>query len=566
MKIKYKKVFLALLLASILPSQNACSKAEENGNQKEKTTNCIEHELETKEEATIKKSQKIKIDYKKLESERKKEIVDDFLSYYDNYEPEYYYEDYLLSQNEVKEIVANTTNNKECTFVFDNDIEKLIETIKNNSKEYIIEHPEFSLAFDNKNDNSLSNIFELEFSNALKEIIEKNTNNLNEDFHKMQTLKVFFGDTSIIHKDDDASVLGYYDSEENIIVLSYDNIMIAANQMIEYGLEETSPEDLKFKLNQNFKEVLFFTISHELNHLRQSMCDCRTTNENMGLCYENNIMTILETSAESELYNLNKTSIYDRTAYDYTYFFERRDEALLMLIAMTKNESTLQDYYNAINDTDLESLLNFYGLDNENDIYKFYKVLNIIDGLNLRSNLPYEIYGEESKEKNLEDLKKDIGYGFRNEIFAMALNNLVEYTYENKDFTFEDNIIIFNVLKNAIASDSYTYVEKITEFGEIYDRVYDPSFVTQIIELENSYVEFLAKYYNVSEEEVRSHESSIHMSSLMGSINDNNSDYKKLFERFPLLKAILFNGSVYFEEYNELIDENQELILKKTIN
>lgn len=598
MKIKYKKALLSLLLAIILPSQNACGRIENNENQTQESLDSFESLIKAestpplREETNIEESEKT--DYESLELKQKKEIADSYLSYYDNYEPEYYYEEYLLTKEDVQQIVASTTNNEDCDFVFDYDLEKIKEIIKNNSKEYIKEHPEFILAFIDETYYYEMFIpqmfFEIEFANALEEIVENNTNNLNEDFHRMQTLKIFYGDTSLVNEDEsrykvvydvnDTIILGYYNEEENIMVLGYESLMISAEQKIEDTEEEKSPEDLEFEINENFKEELFFTISHELNHLRQSMCGCRDANKHADLCYEDSVMTLIEASAESELYNLDKTSYYDRTTYDYTYFFERADEVLLMLIALAKNESNLDDYYNAINDTDLKSLLDFYGLETDDDIYKFYKVLNIIDGLNYRSNLPYTIYKDETEEKTFGYFQKDIGYAYRNEIFAMALNNLVEYTYENEDFSLEDNIMIFNVIKNQVAKFACTWGKTTAENGEeIYDNIYDPSFVTQLVELENSYVSFLAEYYGVLEKDVRDYEEDIYFYGRYLSRKVNRKDYDncyykeeyaeasdKLLERFPVLRAILLNSGYYEEDYNELLSDNQELILKKTIN
>ena len=52
---------------------------------------------------------------------------------------------------------------------------------------------------------------------------------------------------------------------------------------------------------------------------------------------------------------------------------------------------------------------------------------------------------------NVEENGEDISYAYRNEILAMCLYNLVEYTKKNKNFSLLDNVMLFNIVKNKIA-------------------------------------------------------------------------------------------------------------------
>ena len=569
MKTQYKKILFSFVLASVISSLSACGKAESN--ESKYSTEVI---IEDTEEKSINTEVVTEyIDEETLELKRREVIINETLKYFDTYQPEYYYEDCLFNEEEIDNILETTLNTKECHFQFDGNIDNLLALIKGNSDEYLKEHSEFVSAFPENGELLLfQTYFKLSIERALEEILENNTNEINEDFHKIQSLKIVFSDTSNC---DESYVMGYYDNEQNLIVINYNVISLYAEHCIEFEFGESiSNEDKRTKKYNQISELLYLTICHELNHSRQCLCDCRKEDENNShLSYDgDNIMTIIEASAESELYNLNKIRFYgeDKNTYDYSYPSERNDESLLLLLALSKNENTLDDYYNSIYDADMKDFLDFYSLDNIEDIRKFYNILYIIDGKNNRSQLPYKMYTEDELEtKTVLDYEKDIGFAYRNDIFTMSLYNLVEYTKNNNNFCLKDNLMIFNVIKNQIADGALYYVE---EDGK-YKEAYDESFVLQLVELENKYVDFLGEYYSVSETEIRKIENDLYwygsclMDIVLGQSDYTNKYYfesMNLLQEFPVLKAILFSQSYYFDEYNNLIDCNKELILKKS--
>lgn len=574
-KEKYIKRLISLFLATTISFQTACGITDKSEKHIEIST---EKEFEEETSEDIKRKLKIQVDVELIrkEIEENVNIIKEPLNFFDSYSPKYYYEEYLLTDEEIDEILKLSYNNVECTFEFDGNIEKIMETVKNNSIEYKKNHPEYTSAFiDYTSDLELFDdqfAFEIIFENVLKEIVEKNTNNINEDFHRMQDLKIFYGNIDTIeerderyHKiynEDGNFLLGYYDKLENIIVLMNESI----KEMNEAYSQITESENMYY-------EELYFVLSHEINHLRQMICPCRYNNESHNIFNNHFVKTLIESSAESEIYNLNKTYYFDRNRnYEYTYVSERKQESLLMLIPLAKGNKKLEDYYNAISDTDVERFIEFFGLDNKEDIYKFYRVIDIIDGLNSRSELPFKIYEENINDKTLYDFKIDIGFGYRNEIFAMSLYNLAEYTNSHNDFELEDNLMIFNIIKSNIASDAY-YMN-ITDLdleNSDYERVYDQSFVEQYIELEAKYINYLSMRYAVSEHEIREYEKELfwYEQSLMNLINDNISEYdiykeksKKLLEEFPILKAILFTNFHLPSQPKDLIENSKMLSFK----
>lgn len=530
-----KKAFLSLLLASALSVQSSYSNA-------------------------------IIIEEKKLEKlskeeEEKQKILEKALEYYDNFEPEYSdYEDNIITEEETRKIIEDSDYKQECTFKFDYDVEKLIETIKENSKEYLQTHPEFSSAF--QEEENLDDLFLVQknferiFREAIEKIIEKNTNNLNEDFHRMQSLKVVFDETECLEENEtneykivrdlnSYSILGYYIPYENVMVINYETIKISIEK--EIGIIEIKGRLNMIHLNDRIIERMYYTISHELNHVRQTPCDCRNSERLLNPFEKALVDTIMESSAESEIYNLQKEIRENRDINEYCYPQKRNQEAMLLLIAMTNGKTNIEDYYNAIYDTDFKAFLDFFGIDDEEDTQRFLKILNSI--------------------KNVEENGEDISYAYRNEILAMCLYNLVEYTKKNKNFSLLDNVMLFNIVKNTICMSESPYPFYINIKND------DSTFVEQFEYLEEKYVKFLSEYYMVSEAEIRELEDSIYeYGHTIITLIKNELSYdwgylensEHLLRKFPLLKPILCIESYYEENAKELIRYyGKKLILEK---
>ena len=200
-----------------------------------------------------------------IEEDIKQEDFNEYINYFSTYEVHYNFEEYLLKEKEVNDILSSYDESK-CKYEYDIDIAKLIEKINSNSKKYIKQNKQYISAF--MNDMSLKETdeelffdqfnFEIYLEYTLMQLFEKATNDINEDIHKMQELKIVFGNTHEIYEDDpeDYYVLGYYDNDRNIIVLSRENLKIAAE------IRETT-----------FEYVLYDTLIHEINHMRQYKCD-----------------------------------------------------------------------------------------------------------------------------------------------------------------------------------------------------------------------------------------------------------------------------------------------------
>lgn len=553
MKRNFRKISLALLLSVLIPFEAGCAKT--NTAQSAPKDN-ISKEIEDDSVAEIKEEVE--------DSLSEREVI----SYFKEYQPQYYFEESLITPAKVDEIIEKSTKDTECTFEFDGNIDNIIETIQNNSNTYILEHPEYSSAFTTdilKIDEYSDQIdFEISLKNVFEELIEKGNNNIYEDFHRMQDLKIVFGNCQEEEKTNERILL--YDEFESLVLGSYDvidNVIVLDKEAIKIDME---------MYDESFLEALYKTLLHEINHVRQQKCPCRITEElnQTDLSYDEYPTFIMESSAESEIYNLDKEIFsYGKDSFDYTYHELREYESLLLLLALFDTDKNIDEFYKAIFDTDLEALLTFFNVE-EKDTYTFYKLWYIIDSLDFRTDLSNSMYSEsEYGNITLGEYQEDIGYAYRTQIFAMSLARLSEYTVNNEDFTLIDNLLMFNIIKNKIAANAYIY----EEIGDEIVKKYDPVFVDEVFGLEQKYREFLIYHYDVNLDEITDleyYEVNTYGDTLMGLVNSSweyDESYleksEELLKRFPLLKATVFPDVYFIDYFNEMKENNSALVLTK---
>lgn len=221
----------------------------------------------------------------------------------------------------------------------------------------------------------------------------------------------------------------------------------------------------------------------------------------------------------------------------------------------------------------MNALLEFYNLDTYEDKQNFFNILYIIDGINCRNDLIYNCYSKKQIESlEVKELKDDIGYGYKIEILKKCLKDAVIYTINNPDFVLEDNLLIFNIIKNKIVNDSYYLEEKKGNLGIIeYERIYDEKFVNQILELENKYVEFLENYYGMNKDLILEKEDEIkpYIKNVVNNVNNKYDGdltyYDKtvdILNRFPMLKTIIYTEYYDIDEYSDFEENVKTMNLK----
>ena len=503
------------------------------------------------------------------EKNRRNEVADNYIKYYSDYEVNYNYEQFFLTNEEIDNLYNEQNLRLDCEFVNSDTILTLYDKIMKNSLDYVKKYPEYESCFVNNNCNDKKEwSFRYIFSLIFNEHIENSNNNIDEDVCRMQNLKIVFDDNC-----EDETVVGWYDSDLNVIYLCRNNIMNFINNYLDEN-------DIGCNKNSSvYKDYLwnyyYWVLSHELEHLWHTMCNC-VSSELVGrtiFSYSKNkdgfyyVSVFSESSAESVFKNFNNDDNFCGNNmtddYNYSYTNEIEKESLFMLLSLFNNNVSISDYYSAIGNVDINALLDFFDMNDKYEIYKFYKLLYVVDGIEGRSSLidKYQrLNGVFVDYNDMYYYRADIGCGYRADIFRSVLSNMIDYTKNNIDYTLKENLLLFNFIKDRIVNNTSYLMFCDGEFEFMYDN----KFVKDILILEEEYVNFLSEYYGVSVSIIREIDS-IYMkdSSVVLKTLVDEKDIKyydedtcnvafSLFKRFPLLKFIV-SSSDYIVGYDRFL-------------
>ena len=502
-------------------------------------------------------------------------------------------QEYLSTDNIDKDKIQQIYNyeRKDCPFIFNGNVSSLINKIKQNSLTYAQNNPQYNYLFsdsmmqvfpsedyteslqkiyeqykdellkDGKYDYELQGqlIFNIALEYIIYNLVLNSTNDLNEDLCKIQNLAIVEGSCN---KEDEVVptfTLGIYNSDTNVIVIDYEYNKIAT------FLSNFSLKPASFELFKAMTDKVIATLNHELNHVRQEMCEHRKIEQDHTLF--NYIVKVndksyldkpifFETSAESDLYNYE--ILFQNEAdnhFNHSYIYEREDESLLFLLTLFNNKP-IDDYYNAIFDLDIKNFYDFFDCHNITDYEEIYRILQAFNNI-YREN-------EEIDKYNNQDYLH-----FKLEIFTKTLDNFIKYIELNPDFTYEEQIFLYGIIREVIIDNAYmNNLEKLqienvniasldNDFWnnfKLYE--YDNNFMEEIDKLNQKFIEYLCYKHNKSTFSVQ-----LDLNKSVEDFNNLDEILEKLEERFSKLKAIIFTTYIN-NNYNRVINyyklENRE--------
>lgn len=445
-------------------------------------------------------------------------LTQDYYDYFNNLEFTYNYQEKYITREEITSLIEENKQITACSYEFDGDISAIADEIKENSS--------------NNDFFTRDNIIIL--NRILKKIYINSKSNKDEDFHKLLTIKIAYGNGDDLGtvEGSDIHYTAYFDEDTNTLYLDKRYIQMIASQEV-----------------VSFNYYLEYVLEHELNHVRQVLCDCNDDITNTKVAYGEHISFLLESTAESSLYN----ELNQNYKINYNYPDERIKESEILLLGLFNNES-IDNYYASIYDVDLEGLHNYLDL-SEEEIYDFYNIIYAIDGSLCRNNLPYEIFPN-IKGVTYGELKKEIGFAYKQNLFKMIIMRLLKYNNEN-DISLEDNLAIYYLIKNLIFYDCYYYEETDDSIKKIY-----PEEVKAMLEMDDKYIEYLSRKYHKSIEKIREIESIegyLGSYSLITYISSGEVPYdtyqkqvNRLLTYFPTLPNIINNytDEIYLGSYS----------------
>ena len=452
------------------------------------------------------------------------DFTDKYINYFDSQRVKYKCESIYPDNSNVDSILNNINTTQTCDFIYDGDYSKIKDTIINNSKEYIskIDY-DYENPFESNDDVDM----DLVLSFILNIWNNQNASDKNDDAHVFQTLKIVFSGYSTTN-------LAEYFSDENLIVLDKNAIY------------EKSQRD-----GVSFAWAMIYVLSHEIFHVMQEPCPCRIQKGQKYRFAKNNYTcstssTLLEASAESYLYNNDTGRLAYDLKYNYTYTEERKFESELLLLNLFSENTTLSDYYKAMFNTDLESFIDCFGLESQEDILDFYKIIFSMDGLDEQTTLQYDVkFNNRLANGTTEEI---IGLTYKANLFNMVLKKMVVYTNNNPDFSLEENVAMFNLVKGIITSD--------------IDDTTETKVINSIDKSEKKYTKYLSEKYNVDVNYVNElEENDETLENIDLYLIGNNSDFigdteTKILSRFPEITTIYYPFNYIDNDNYKKFEEN----------
>ena len=515
-----------------------------------------------------------------------------YYSYFDNYNVEYLQPKYLVSDEELEKIKEIMDSLQECTYTFTGTEDDMMDMISKNTDEYIQNHPESNYINATNtmyvndlspDDKSISNYYrvlrctESALRNEILKLINGElSNNANEDLCRLKDLVMVIDQTVLPYNEKNHSLaLAEYNPEDNMIVIYLNSFLPNYDyDMGNYKNFDISDSD---QISLEKLDALERCVIHEIDHLRQIICDDRVEKGqiNKDISYDSNVITtLIESSAESAVYD-EQGAVFDyKTSYEDsdTYYTERDFENKLLLMSLTDNTTTLDDYYASIFDSDLNSLVHYFNLKTDNDLKAFFNILKQYDALNFRNPIAFEITGTVLEEgMSIAQARTAIGCNYEIDILRLSLRNLIEYNINNKnELSAEEMLTLEKLIMYQICDSSYTYEldenwNPILNKDGLMIQKYDKSFVEQVLELEENFHTYIKEFYCISDEELNtlsdnSEDNVFNM--YMNAIQQTSSFYNsksisKLLDKFPKLKIIV-------PKINDVMGESYKKVLKSS--
>lgn len=414
----------------------------------------------------------------------------------------YNYEEFYFDNQKINDVLEAANSTQQCSFDDEIDIMNLCSLIINNSIN--TGNSPFLTDYSNCSNEDLY-IDEL-FRKCLFDAINislSTSNNINEDYCLFKNLTIEKGNLKSI------IALGLYEPQYNKITIDLD--------MIKSNMTSTTLE-----------KDLFKTLLHELSHVKQFKCNCRTNQVNYSVSYGAG-QSILESSAESAFNNYYHVS--ESTSYNTL----RKYENILFLTVAFKENKNIDQYYNAIFNSDLDSFINFFDLDSKEKLVNFYNILYSFDTLGEYTDLANKIKNEYGQ---LEITEK-VGNSYKIDIFKIAVTDLMKATKRDH-------------LKLRECLYLYRFVK--TEIYNLNSYYNDESFFDSLYEIEKIFYSFLCDYYGVPNPiisfndfilNVKQERKNQNKNSRFENYNEINlEEYDNLIQKYPILEIINKNDNL----------------------
>lgn len=421
------------------------------------------------------------------------------------------------------------------------DYTVLYEAIIENSKP--AKESDESLFFTNLNEKgeeqNLARAYLLRSSlkQALEIIFKNSQNDYKEDICLLKDLKML--------PDSRSKTPIFYNYQTNTLTINYEHLL---EKYISTSQYYSKQEDKTWDINTYFTKIIMLA----LNSCRGYICNCRLTEgeELESVAHFNEALFALYLAAiESFIKNTPEFDELNKNNYAYEYTKERKAESLLLLYSCFKGKS-LEDYHNAIFDTDITKLLEFFELNKEHNgrqgTRDFIMLINSIYGYLVYSDIFYAMLSyEEDTYKSIDEYMieayRQSGTYAQQKIYKEATVDLVKSIYKG-NYTIEEVIYLYNFLSYHILEESKSPKEE-KDSIDIAILEYSESFTRSAKSIDKAFKNFVMKHYGITDEEFEEYRSRLAYKNFEDFCTGQleNIDSQKLLTQFPLISTIQKN-------------------------
>lgn len=371
---------------------------------------------------------------------------------------------------------------------------------------------------------------------ALENLFSEN-NDIGDDFCKLKDTKIFLGTIG------EEGVLASYINKENTIIVDYNKILNVYNSLAD-------------KDEITFLQYLCNNLRHELNHVRQNICNCR---KEKGQEFEairskdDELSLMVEASAESEIYykEINELLTQNTHTMNFTYPTERKTQSLMLLMGMFKEDFTLEKYYEAIFDSDFNELYDLFDLEKKEEFITFYNIMYARNSFERKTSLSEELKND---ELNYEEINESIGNEYKIDIFKIVVKDLIN-KINNEKLPLEESLKLYNLIKAVVINEEINY-----EKTYLLDNYEDFKHINSI------FYSFICKHYNIElndVQELESEEFVNYMDDLFDYFTSStkNENVENFIKKYPIIAEIIFCNNLWMGDVKSFDKAEKRLIL-----
>lgn len=429
--------------------------------------------------------------------------------------------------------------------------------------------------------NSDMNLHNQHLSEAEKQVQRGLLNALTKIYYKMDASTI--GDDLCYLKDvvvkidaiDEENTLATHDYAKKLITIDFNKIKAS---YIDYSVEE--------KEQWSFEDYLENVLHHEINHGRQAPCDCRKYTDIITYRISRTNL-LIEASAESETYNfyVNDLHVHPYETTIYTYSKERQAQSLILLMGMFKEGFTLDKYYQAMFNSDINAFHKLFELKSIEDYGTFYNIFYALDTIEGRTELADKLKAEGIDTR--DELKAAVGNDYKIDVFKIVVEDLIR-KINKESLSLKESMKLYSLVKLLILNDEHKIEftssvgfmsPQYIQYGD-YLYYYDEAFLMGIGKLDEIFIQFLSDYYKITKNNIdelfNDHEFSQEMLCLLSYFGYSSAEAAQenfvanysFIEKYPLITELLFcnDSIIYANDYIFNESYKRKLTIEKLQN